>query len=85
MLRGPGRATAGRSGPTSAAPGGVGVPDTVQALIAARLDALGHVRPVAAAGRLGGRRPLLAGALVALEPHSPDLDAVRCTSCSAAA
>ena len=56
-------------------PGGVGVPDTVQALIAARLDSLETPERVLlqAASVIGDR--FWRGALVALEPDPSDLDA----------
>jgi len=56
-------------------PGGVGVPDTVQALIAARLDALDTAdRALLQAASVIGDR-FWRGALVALEPRAPDLEA----------
>ncbi len=72
---GPRASTVVRSGPTSAGRRGVGVPDTVQALIAARLDALEAPERVLlqAASVIGDR--FWRGALVALEPDPPDLDA----------
>ena len=70
------RGEEGRSvGADPAGPGGVGVPDTVQALIAARLDSLETPERalLQAASVIGDR--FWRGALVALEPDPPDPDA----------
>ncbi|MGZ8601492.1 MAG: AAA family ATPase [Actinomycetota bacterium] len=70
------RGEVGRSiGSELGGPAGVGVPDTVQALIAARLDALEAPDRVLlqAASVIGDR--FWRGALVSLDPDSPDLDA----------
>ena len=70
MLDDRGLGVTGTSEPTGAA-----VPDTVQALIAARLDALDPPERVLlqAASVIGDR--FWRGALAALEPEAPDLDA----------